>query len=140
MRTSMLPAAALVMVLFATPACAAPVVLSATLAGLNEPAGGDSDGAGGFRAEVDAATGDFCYTLWGEGIAAPTMAHVHAGAAGVEGPPVVTIALTGKGSDQCIAMEPAKLKPIVDDPAAFYVNIHTADFPKGAIRGQLAKQ
>jgi hypothetical protein len=25
------------------------------------------------------------------------------------------------------------------NPAAYYVNVHTADYPDGAIRGQLAK-
>ena len=39
----------------------------------------------------------------------------------------------------CIAVEPEKLKPIVANPAGFYVNIHTADFPGGAVRGQLMK-
>jgi hypothetical protein len=30
------------------------------------------------------------------------------------------------------------LQAIVDDPAGYYVNLHTAEFPGGAIRGQLA--
>lgn len=115
------------------------VVLTATLSGANEVGGGAPDGNGAFRAEINSETGDFCYTLYGEKISAPTMAHVHAGAAGANGAPVVTIDVTGKGSDQCIAVEPAKLKPILADPASFYVNIHTADFPGGAVRGQLVK-
>lgn len=140
MRKMMLPVAVLVLAGLSAPAAAATVVLATTLSGANEPSGGDADGGGGFRVEVDADTGDFCYSLWGDKIAAPTMAHVHSGAAGVDGPPVATIEVTGKDSDQCVALEPDKLKPIVANPAAFYVNIHTADFPKGAVRGQLAKQ
>jgi hypothetical protein len=31
------------------------------------------------------------------------------------------------------------LKPIIANPAGYYVNIHNADFPGGAVRGQLAK-
>ena len=30
------------------------------------------------------------------------------------------------------------LQEIVDNPAGYYVNLHTEDFPAGAIRGQLA--
>lgn len=118
-------------------AAAKPGVLTATLSGANETAGGDTDGSGAFRAEVDDETGDFCFSLYGDNIAAPTMAHVHEGAAGSDGKPVATIEVTGKGEDSCIAMEPELLKKILAAPAAYYINIHTADFPKGAVRGQL---
>lgn len=120
-------------------AAAETVVLTANLSGANEPAGGAPEGNGAFRVEINTDTGDFCYTLYGEKISAPTMAHVHTGAAGTNGAPVITLDVTGKGSDMCIAVEPDKLKPIVADPAGFYINIHTADFPAGAVRGQLAK-
>ena len=48
--------------------------------------------------------------------------------------------VTGKGGDMCIAVDQAKLEPIVAKPEAYYVNIHTADFPAGAVRGQLGKK
>ncbi len=120
-------------------ASAETVVLTANLSGTNEVGGGAPDGNGAFRVEINSETGDFCYTLYGEKIAAPTMAHVHTGAAGTNGAPVITMDVTGKGSDMCIAVEPEKLKPILANPAGFYVNIHTADFPGGAVRGQLTK-
>ena len=120
-------------------ASAETVVLTATLSGANEVGGGAPNGNGAFRVEINSETGDFCYTLYGEKIAAPTMAHVHIGAAGVNGAPVITMDVTGKGSDMCIAVEPEKLKPILANPAGFYVNIHTADFPGGAVRGQLTR-
>lgn len=120
-------------------AAAETVVLTANLAGANEVGGGAPDGNGAFRAEVNTESGDFCYTLYGERISAPTMAHVHTGAAGTNGGPIITMDVTGKGSDMCIAVEPDKLKTIIANPAGFYVNIHTADFPGGAVRGQLAK-
>jgi hypothetical protein len=138
-RTLILAGTAVALALAPVAAAAETVVLTANLAGANEVGGGAPDGNGAFRAEINTETGDFCYTLYGEKIAAPTMAHVHAGAAGANGGPVLTIDVTGKGSDMCIAVEPAKLKPVVDNPAGFYINIHTADFPGGAIRGQLAK-
>ena len=130
-------AAALTLALAASPAFAAATTLTARLAGTNETAGGDPDGSGTFSVDIDAESGDFCYTIKAVKIAAPTMAHVHSGAAGADGPPVVTFPM---GEDECVAAEPAVLRPIVADPASFYVNIHTADFPKGAVRGQLAKK
>ncbi|WP_421838982.1 CHRD domain-containing protein [Novosphingobium sp.] len=120
-------------------ASAETVVLTANLSGANEVGGGAPEGNGAFRVEINTDTGDFCYTLYGEKIAAPTMAHVHTGAAGANGAPVITMDVTGKGSDMCIAVEPDKLKPIIANPAGYYVNIHNADFPGGAVRGQLAK-
>lgn len=117
---------------------AATVTLGAMLSGANQPDGGDPDGAGTFSVEIDAGAGDFCYTVTSAGIAAPTMAHIHSGGAGVNGAPVITI--DPKGTDMCIAVEPDVLKPIVATPEAFYVNIHNAEFPGGAIRGQLAKK
>lgn len=139
MKKAILLAPVLALSLAVTPAFAATTILTATLAGANEPAGGDPDGAGSFRAELDPDSGDFCYTLSGAKIAKPTMAHVHTGAAGVDGPPLATLEVTGPNSDACIAMEPDQIKKILADPAGFYVNIHTDDFPKGAVRGQLAK-
>ena len=137
-------ASALTLLLAPVAALAETVVLTANLSGANELGAngnvvGAPNGNGAFRAEINSETGDFCYTLYGEKIAAPTMAHVHTGAAGTNGAPVITIDVTGKGSDECIAVEPEKLKPILANPEGFYVNIHSADFPGGAVRGQLTK-
>lgn len=121
----------------AAPAAAAPVVLGASLTGANETKGGDTDGSGALTAEIDADVGDLCYTLTAGKIDRVTMAHIHSGAAGADGPPVVTIQVA---RDLCMAVEPDVLKPILADPASYYVNIHTAAFPSGAVRGQLAKK
>ncbi len=119
----------------ATPALAASVTLVSTLNGASEPAGGDADGAGTFSVEIDADAGDFCYTLTASKIARATMAHVHSGAAGANGPPVVTVDVA---SDMCIAVDPEKLKAMIAAPGDYYVNVHNAEFPAGAIRGQLS--
>ena len=138
-RSLILTGCAAALALAPVAAAAETDVLTANLSGANEVGGGAPNGNGAFRVEINTETGDFCYTLYGEKISAPTMAHVHTGAAGVNGGPVITMDVTGKGSDMCIAVEPEKLKPIVANPAGFYVNIHTADFPGGAVRGQLMK-
>lgn len=123
----------------AAPAHAATVTLSATLSGAAETKGGDADGSGSFTGEADGGNGDLCYTLAVKDIATATAAHIHSGAAGKDGPPVVTIVVTGPDDDVCVAVEPEKLKPILANPADYYVNVHNADYPAGAVRGQLAK-
>ena len=140
MNTRLLLAPMLIAAAAATPlaaAQAATVKLSAALNGTGGATPADPDGDGAFAADVDADAGDFCYTLTVAKIAKPTMAHVHTGAAGSNGPPVITVGVTG-ASDECVAVEPDVLKAIVANPAGYYVNVHTADFPAGAIRGQLA--
>lgn len=114
------------------------VHLGATLSGANETGGGDGDGGGAFTAEIDAGSGDLCFTLSVDGIGEPTAAHIHAGAAGADGDPVVTISVTGDDGDECVAVQRDVAAAIVADPAGYYVNVHSAEFPKGAVRGQLA--
>ena len=131
---------ALAAVLAAGPALAEDTVhLAATLDGASQTGGGDTDGSGAFAAELDPDTGDLCYTLTVKNIAAPTMAHIHKGAAGSDGDVVVAVNITGNDGDECSALQREVAKAIVTDPAAYYVNVHNAEFPKGAIRGQLAK-
>ena len=110
--------------------------LNATLSGANETKGGDADGSGTFWAEVDLDTGDVCYLLDVNDIGSVTAAHIHKGLAGKDGKPVHALDVTGPDDDLCFAMEPEKLQEIVAAPGAYYVNVHTADFPAGAIRGQ----
>jgi hypothetical protein len=119
MKASLLLASMLIVAMPATAAVAATVKLTATLTGANEVPPADPDGTGTFNVEIDPDKGDFCYTITSAKIAAP----------------VVT--LDPKGSDECIAVEPDALKPIIATPEAYYVNIHNAEFPGGAIRGQL---
>ena len=68
------------------------------------------------------------------------MAHIHAGAAGKAGDPVVTLKLDPdeyiKG---CTAVAPDLAAALLAKPDDFYVNVHTNELPKGAIRGQLGK-
>jgi CHRD domain len=69
--------------------------------------------------------------------------HIHVGAAGVNGPVVVTL-FSGSTDRKLIVqaarldIDPALGKAICADPAAYYINYHTTDFPGGAVRGQLA--
>lgn len=123
-------------------ALAAPTTLTATLAGVTEGDNpGDPDGAGTASITIDAATGEVCWNLTATGTAPITQSHIHTGAAGVSGGVLVPLDVDGftGSSEGCIAGQPAAaLNSILANPAGFYVNLHTADFTAGAIRGQLA--
>ena len=103
------------------------------------PGPGDPDGKGTATITLDDVANTVCYQFVYTNIDKPTAAHIHVGARGVAGPPAVTFDVVRTGDKGCVAADPSTLKGIRDNPAGYYVNIHTAQYPKGAIRGQLAK-
>ncbi len=113
--------------------------LTASLSGAMEvPGPGDSVGAGTFSARVNPGTGQLCYTLTASKIGMATMAHIHEGVSGVAGSPVVTLAVPTAGSvHRCLTLTKDLAMKLAHDPAGYYVNVHNAKFPYGAIRGQV---
>ncbi|HYM52778.1 MAG TPA: CHRD domain-containing protein [Candidatus Dormibacteraeota bacterium] len=103
------------------------------------PGPGDTDGDGRGNVDVFLDLGQICYFIETQRIPDATAAHIHTGAAGVAGPILIPLDAPVDGfSSNCIeGLDPTVLQSIVDDPAGFYVNVHTADFPAGALRGQL---
>jgi hypothetical protein len=100
---------------------------------------GPKDGKGTADIKLDDAKNEVCYQLKYTGITHPTLAHIHSGAKGVGGPVAVDLNYPQHGDQGCVPADPTVLTKIRDNPGGFYVNIHTADFPNGAIRGQLQK-
>ena len=115
--------------------------VNAALTGANEVPAADPDGTGTAKIDIASALNTLCTDLEVRDIGAVTAAHIHRGAAGVNGPPVVTLSapIDDDDSDDCDVVADAVLDEIVDNPAGFYVNVHTADYPNGAIRGQLVR-
>ena len=119
-------------------ALAAETILTADLVGDAET---DEDGTGSATITLDPDAGTACWEMTAEGIDPVTVSHIHEGAAGVDGGVVVDLDLDGfeGSSDGCTeGVEAATLQAVIDDPAAYYVNLHNEAFPGGAIRGQLA--
>ena len=113
----------------------------AQMTGAAEPGGGDPDGAGLARVEINDATNTICTDLEIRQIGTPTAAHIHRGAPGVNGPPVVTLdPPDDNDSDDCDQVADALVDEIRNNPGGFYVNVHTTDYPNGAIRGQLVNE
>jgi len=133
--------------LIATAVIAEPVAnggrkLETTLTGAAEvPGPGDPDGSGTAKVVVNYGQKRVCYELEVSGIAPATAAHIHFAPVGVAGGVVVPLAAPSDGdSSGCVDVAAELAKNILKNPAAYYVNVHNADFPAGAIRGQLAKQ
>jgi len=122
-------------------AWAAETTLTAELAGVTEGENpGDPDGSGSATVVIDPDAGTACWTLTAEGIEPVTQSHIHVGGEGESGDVVVPLDVDGfEGSSEgCAEDQDAEvLQAIVDDPAGYYVNLHTEEFPPGAIRGQL---
>lgn len=124
-----------------------PRFFAATLNGRNEvpvagkPAVGDKDGqaTGLVRVQGDRVTFAFAW----KHIGAPTLGHIHQGGSGVNGDvkvPLFTTAMpktVNAAAGVTTVSDPAIADAIRSRPAGFYLNLHTAEFPGGAVRGQL---
>ena len=111
----------------------------AVLTGANEVGGGDPDGYGLAEISISDAFDQVCYEIKDvRGIGTPTAAHIHFGRAGTNGPPVLALTRSNEGRWQgCKDGAEWTENRLQGNPGDFYVNVHNAEFPAGAIRGQL---
>jgi hypothetical protein len=113
---------------------------SAKLSGDNEVPTADPDGSG--TAAVKVRGTEVCYDIKWTGVDA-TMSHIHWAPAGKNGDVVVPFfmnesPLDANSKSGCVEAKASVVKAIVANPTKYYVNVHSPEFPKGAIRGQLA--
>ena len=114
---------------------------SATLSGASEVPPADPDGWGRAKITINDAANTICTDLEVRDIGDVTAAHIHRGAPGENGPPVVTLdSPDDNDSDDCDTKDDALVDEIRRNPGAFYVNVHTSAHPNGAIRGQLFEE
>ncbi len=118
------------------------------LLGGNEVSGGgagnagdqDGNGASGLIIRGNRLT-QLCIGTVVTNIDPPTDMHIHRGKAGVNGPVVVPLIPPAAGNpghvSQCVNITGALSAEIRKNPNLFYQNVHTGQFPGGAIRGQL---
>jgi hypothetical protein len=131
---------ALAAVSLAGAAAAAETTLKASMTGANETPPADPKGSGTATVKVS-DSGQVCWHLMTKDLASPIAAHIHKGAKGVSGPPVVPLTPPdAKGmSEGCANASADVAKDLVAHPEDYYVNVHTTAFKGGAIRGQLGK-
>ena len=98
------------------------------------PNQGDLDASGTATLTINPGTGQVCWTIEVEGDIKPiTAAHIHVGPTTAPGPVVVPLSPT----TGCTVVSRELLLAIILDPSSYYVNVHNAEFPAGALRGQL---
>lgn len=112
-----------------------------TLSGGQEvPGPGDPDGTGTFSMTINPGQSTITYTLIVSNIAPATAAHIHEAPFGVAGPAKITLLPPTSGISTATIEVPRELiDDIRKNPSDYYVNVHNAEFPAGAVRGQLSK-
>ena len=114
-----------------------------TLTGAAEvPGPGDPDGSGTATITLNHGQGTVCWEIQVTDIILPaTAAHIHEGPVGVAGPVDVTLSAPDANgfASGCTSVDREEIKEIIQHPEEYYVNVHTTDFPAGAVRGQLSK-
>lgn len=125
----------------APPAQAKTVSYTATLSPDEEvPNKGPAGASGTAKVDINTDTNQVCYELTPSGLTeSPTAAHIHTGAKGASGPVHIDFAVPTNGLKNCVTSEAAKVSAVVANPSGYYVNIHTASYAAGAIRGQLVE-
>jgi len=123
---------------------ASKVTLRAEMSGEQEvPGPGDGNASGVAIVRVSEG-GSICYRIRVSKMSRPTAAHIHQAPPGEAGPVVVPLTGTWTREDgpRTFRLQGCTNSPqaaaIITNPANFYVNVHNAPFPNGAVRGQLA--
>jgi hypothetical protein len=109
---------------------------------------GDQDGSGVAVLRLDPDHQQICYTIVVRDIGQPVepapgigSAHIHTALTGGVFVNLLTD-FRSTGSDTyiargCVSTSTANIDAILSHPDQYYVNVHTAEFPRGAIQGSL---
>ena len=113
---------------------------TANLTGAAEvPGPGDPDGWGSAKIQVNQSRNRVCWVLRVRDIGPATAAHIHVGGPDVAGPVVLglTPPTDGRSSGCANDVDPMLVRNLLRSPGDYYVNVHNAEYPGGAVRGQL---
>ena len=114
---------------------------TAELTGANEVHRGDPDGSGSADISFADELTRVCWDLNDlEGLGPITGAHIHRGGPGVDGPVVLPLKQATEGGWRGCSNDTGWVQRAFDEGLSnYYVNVHTAEYPNGAIRGQLQR-
>lgn len=113
-------------------------VYRVTLTGKAETADGAANGSGDAVIAIHSGSVVCWRFAHLHGFVNATVAHIHAGRPRKPGNIVVALS-TGPHLHHrgCVQARATVVKAIERNPAAYYVNIHSGQYPAGAVRGQL---
>jgi hypothetical protein len=114
---------------------------STTLLGANQVPPVASPGSGTARITLNPGHDELCYQVTVANLSSPVIAaHIHEGPAGTNAPIVIPfVAPTTGSSEGCVTISDTLMNGLREDPAGFYVNVHTTAHPGGEVRGQLGR-
>ncbi len=110
--------------------------LGAKLAGRYEVPKGSPTGHGIVNLTMNVAKKRVCWTFELTGVGKPVVAHIYKAPPGKAGPIVVGLGTAYKAKG-CTTAPAKTVEAIESNPNRYYVNVHTAKYPQGAVRGQL---
>jgi CHRD domain len=124
-----------------------PVTYAAELRGANEVPATGSSAFGSAFVTIDTINNNLQWEVNTSGIVSPTLSHIHRGAAGISGPVLINFATSAAQIPNGRTNGTIDISPLdISDRTAlasaatangYYVNVHSAAFPTGEIRGQL---
>jgi hypothetical protein len=121
----------------ASMAFAASKVITVNMTGGQETPKGSPTGKGTAKVTLNSSTGQVCFKLTWSGIGTPTASHIHKAPKGKAGPVVIPFFGGAAKHSGCVKASKSLVAAIVKKPASYYVNVHTAKYPNGALRAQL---
>jgi len=95
---------------------------------------GDPDGRGTVKVTILGAK--VCWDISTTKVGPLTAAHIHKGGVGKAGPVVVAFGSAYKAKG-CVRTTASTAEAIKGAPKEYYVNVHDAKYPSGALRAQL---
>lgn len=116
---------------------------SVQLTGPESVTPGDADGQGSARLDLDPQKETACYEItWTKLDGKVTAFHLHTGRRGSDGPHWIdffnNMNFAGEQTVRdCVRSTRDRIDAVIKDPSAYYLQVHSTAFEKGAIRGQL---
>lgn len=111
----------------------------ATLTGNGVVGSGDPDGYATAELSISDSLDQVCYDINDiRGIGPITGAHIHRGGPTVNGPVVFALEKNNEGGwSDCVELSEWTEEAFESNPTGYYFQVHTSEYPNGAIRGQL---